>query len=551
MTSLFYYRIMKVNLFSKDPTVFSPVTLTLPAEKIEKGPGDARIQVFDRSDLPKAVPDRNGNFFYHPGDPQFDACQTYAVLKLGMGLYSHILQRDLPFAFRGKVTLYPHDGEGINAYYSREDHGVHFLEMTSPKFQHNLHTDTLLMAESLDVGAHEEAGHLLLDGMKPNFMNFELESQAFHEAFGDISAMILSLQFDQVLNMWLKETGGNLRKSNLVSKLGQEAGIAMQDLKRTPDPHHDFLRDAGACMQYNWKYQEPETLPEWAPKDEETLGAEPHNFSRFFSGLWYEVFVNLYEQELALQKTPLEAVKQARDIATDLILRSVADFSSDTTARYSDLARGMLEADRADFNGDHEKLLLQIFRNRGLFQDGQEQFRPLSLPPVKLQKPIASPGEAEKFLKSNRKLLGVEPNLRIKPAGDFPPGSPRYQYRNEKGDTFLIYHFQEEGSLVGSHYQEIQGAVYEVTGSLKLGFDRAGNLIHFSQDRINAGKHSRVQSNLLRFHKNGMIKVFQPGMALNGKESHFKEEEYRKVPYFAYASWNDGRLLLRRVPVFT
>lgn len=539
---------MEINFFTKDSTVFPPVVLSLSQNHASGGPSDSRIAVQDRPDLPAAEPDKHGNFLYRPNQPQFDACQTYGVLKLGMNLYSQVLQRELPFAFKGKVTLYPHDGEGINAYYSREDHAVHFLDMTSPKFKHNLGDKTLTMAQSLDVDAHEEVGHLLLDGLKPHYMNFELESQAFHEAFGDISAMILALQFDQVADKALEETGGDLKQSNVVSRLGEKAGIAIQDLSPKPDPHHDFLRDAAMTMQYDWKYVPPARLKEWTPKDEKRLGAEPHSFSRFFSGVWYEMFTALYEDELSKTHHAKESLQTARDVAAHLILRSVADFSPDTTGRLECIAQGMMEADRADYHGAHQAVLAKVFENRNLLAKaaGLET----KLPDITLTQPIKSPAEAKKFLAKYRRQLGLSQTVSALPAEDFPKGHARFTYQNQYGETFLVYHVKQLGTLYGSHYHEIQGAAYEVMGTIKLGFDRDGRLMHYSKDLIDENKHMHIQANLRRFHDNNLIKILQPGMQI-GTESHFKNENNRKVPYFAYTAWNDGKMFLRRVPVFT
>lgn len=540
---------MEINFFTKDSTVFPPVILDLPEKSPAPGPSDARIGVVDRPNLAPALPDSHGNFLYGPNQPQFDACQTYGVLKLGMNLYSNVLSRNLPFAFKGKVHLYPHDGEGINAYYSRQDHGVHFLDMTSPKFKRDLGSDTLIMAQSLDVDAHEEVGHLLLDGLKPHYMNFELESQAFHEAFGDISAMILALQFDQVVDKLLEETQGDLTRSNVVSRLGKKAGIAMQDLSAHPNPRHYFLRDAAMTMQYDWKYEKPERLSQWNPSDEKALGQEPHNFSRFFSGVWYEIFAALYEQEWGSGASSKDAVKTARDVATDLVLRSVADFSPDTSGQLESIAKGMLHADQADFNGAHQALLLKIFKGRNLFNESEAAEE--TLPDIRLTHPIHSAADAKKFLAKHRKFFGLPEKHSFQPAEDFPKGRPRYVYHNDKGETFLVYHMKQTGALSGPHYRELQGAEYEAMGSIKLGFDKNGRLIYQSQSLIDETKHAALRGNIRRHHENGLIKIFQPGMQMDGKASWFKQDGLRKIPYAGYAVWNDGKMMLRRVPILT
>src|SRR5579872_3756466 len=124
---------MKSNFFAQDPSVLPAQVITVPGAATKPGPEDARIVVIDRPQYPKAKSDSNGNFLYDSTQPQFDACEIFDALKKGMALYCGILQRGIPFAFPGKVRLLPHDGEGINAFYSRNDKAVHFLDMRNPK----------------------------------------------------------------------------------------------------------------------------------------------------------------------------------------------------------------------------------------------------------------------------------------------------------------------------------------------------------------------------------------------------------------------------------
>lgn len=539
---------MKINFYTQDPTVLPPIVIDIPATKVRKGPSDDRITVIDRAEFPVAKPDKQGNFLYQPHQPQFDGCEAYGVLKTGMEVYSNILQRKLPFAFPGKVRILPHDDVGINAFYSREDHGIHFLVM--PGADHSrTKENTLRMAQSLDIGAHEEAGHLLLDGLKPAYLNFELETQAFHEAFGDISAMIVALHFDQVLEQVLLETQGDLRKSNLLSRLGEQAGEAIQALSSHPHPSHNYLRDAISTLQADWKYVRNEDLTEWLPKDEKKLGAEPHNFSRFFSGVWYEILTTLFEKNLASGAPPKTALQQARDTAASLILRAVADFAPETTACYPEIAKAMLKADKVDYGGQHQKLLLTIFRNRRLLSS-QENGRE-SIPKIKLNQPIRSKKEAQKFLEKHKSKLGIEQSSFV-PLEDSPSGIPRYIYRNNRGETFLLYHTAQESSLEDAGFKKLQGACYQVKGSLKLGFNKQGELIHCISDGITHEKHRRVQQSLRRCHEQEMIVSLEPGAAAKKPRHFFKQlSTHHKTPYFAYAEWKDGKMVLKRVPVFS
>lgn len=542
---------MEINFYPKDPVVLPLQTLRIPETGVRPGPADDYIVVTDHA-CPQSKPDKRGNFLYRPDQFQFDGCEAFGVLTTGMMLYERTLKREIPFAFSPPVGILPHDGEGINAFYSRDSEAIHFLDMSDPRFAKfpQIKNKTLRMAQSLDVAAHEEVGHLLLDGLKPEYLNLELETQAFHEAFGDISSMIMALQFDSVLDKLLEETGGNLRQSNVVTRLGAEAGMAIQALSPNPDPDHFFLRDAIFTMKHDWKYKPSEELSEWVPREEKKLGVEPHNFSRFFSGLWYEIFVNLFEHDPARSLNPKQALKNARDIAASLILRGTADFAPETTGRFPEIAKGILQADRADCRGAHEELLAKIFIHRKVLDPLETGRR--AVPLIRADRDITSRKQAVKFLKEHERNFGLEPGILYEPSKDLPAGKKRYIYRNGHGETFLTFHSVENRALDGGHFNRIRGANYEVKGSLKLGFDANGNLFHLAADNLTAAKRSRIEESLRRAHENELIANLEPGAYTGGPRHFFKSlSEHHKVPYFAYTDWQNGKMRIERVPVFS
>jgi hypothetical protein len=83
---------------------------------------------------------------------------------------------------------------------------------------------TVYTAESLDIVTHE-AGHAILDVYQPGYWStIDLETAAFHEAFGDCTALLVTLTDPAVCRAFLDETKGAARKSNLVSRLAEALG---------------------------------------------------------------------------------------------------------------------------------------------------------------------------------------------------------------------------------------------------------------------------------------------------------------------------------------
>src|SRR5204863_2595569 len=83
-----------------------------------------------------------------------------------------------------KIELRPDDGEDANAFYNRAS--LSFFHFTTGG-------KTFFSGASTDVVSHE-AGHGILDSIRPDLWNSSvLEVNAFHEAWGDIVAILTAL----------------------------------------------------------------------------------------------------------------------------------------------------------------------------------------------------------------------------------------------------------------------------------------------------------------------------------------------------------------------
>jgi hypothetical protein len=101
-------------------------------------------------------------------------------------------------------------GIDLNAFYDRE--GLKF-------FHGSAAGRTVFSGESPDVVCHE-LGHAVLDSLKPQLFDAaSIEVAAFHESFGDMSALLSALQLPSVREGVLAETGGVLRRASRLSRL--------------------------------------------------------------------------------------------------------------------------------------------------------------------------------------------------------------------------------------------------------------------------------------------------------------------------------------------
>jgi hypothetical protein len=141
------------------------------------------------------------------------------------------------------------DGVDLNAYYARTDFPAEDIKQ-GLSFFHDTVRDvtsgrnvTVFSGESPDVVAHE-LGHAVLDTLKPVLFEIaSIEAAAFHESFGDMSAILTALQLPTVRQAVLEETDGNLRRNSSVSRVAEQLGFAIR--QRSPSAvDRDSLRNA-------------------------------------------------------------------------------------------------------------------------------------------------------------------------------------------------------------------------------------------------------------------------------------------------------------------
>src|SRR5258708_3454697 len=110
-------------------------------------------------------------------------------------------------------------GVDLNAFYDRE--GLKF-------FHGSAAGRTVFSGESPDIVCHE-LGHALLDSFKPQLFDAaSIEVAAFHESFGDMSAILSALQLPSVREGVLAETGGVLRRASRLSRFAEQIGWGLR-----------------------------------------------------------------------------------------------------------------------------------------------------------------------------------------------------------------------------------------------------------------------------------------------------------------------------------
>jgi hypothetical protein len=169
------------------------------------------------------------------------------------------------------------EGLDFNAYYDRR----------SLSFFHGVtRSGTVYSGESPDIVCHE-MGHAILDALKPQLWNVASdEAAAFHESFGDMSAILSALQLPSNRTLILTETGAFINGNSRLSRLADQLGAAIR-LHSPGAVEQDCLRNASN----RFLYQSPLTLKPWAPASE--LSSAPHSFSRVFTGAFLDALAGM------------------------------------------------------------------------------------------------------------------------------------------------------------------------------------------------------------------------------------------------------------------
>lgn len=279
---------------------------------------------------------------YQPGTAQFRYWTAAEALRRGGDFWAPLL--GVTQWEPGPVLPVGLDeGVDLNAYYNRAELAF-FHDTAGGKVVYS--------GESPDVVCHE-LGHACLDAHRPELFDAPfIEVGAFHESFGDTSAILSALQLKSVRLAAL--SGVKQNKTSQLSRLAEQLGWAIRQVAPSAvEP--DCLRNA--YNQFN--YVNPQTLPDSAPATQ--LSAEAHSFSRVFTGAFYEILSGMLKIR---SSSPSEAdlAVVARDYARLLMdATSAAPVQPDYFAQ---VASHIIDADTSRFGGKYRSALVTTFVKR-------------------------------------------------------------------------------------------------------------------------------------------------------------------------------------------
>ncbi|HEU4815283.1 hypothetical protein [Janthinobacterium sp.] len=313
----------RVLMWKQDPSVGEIGTrkVFLPGLVLD-GPRDARI-TFGQPGIDAVSPNAFGDYVTMPDTPQFDAVHTYAVVRQTLTMYQRALagasgDSPLPWQWNDSantapLVIYPYGLPNVmNAFYSRNQACLKFGDFVPLGQAARMYT-----CRSFDIVSHETA-HAVLDGLKPQWLLADNPPQtgAPHEAFGDMTAIFLTLsQLDQCEAI-VAQTKARLHDKTFLADIAEQFGLALG--------RPNGLRNADNDI----------TLSQ--------AGTEVHALSQVFTGAIYDVLADLFALARAPEhKDDAVVLHQVGTTLRGLVLRALIA-APDHAASYADVVNAML-----------------------------------------------------------------------------------------------------------------------------------------------------------------------------------------------------------------
>jgi hypothetical protein len=374
-------------------------------------------------------------------------------------MFERYARRPLPWSFpAARLDVDPHVGIGTNAYYSESERllGFQGFERNGQQF---------VAAQSADVVSHETA-HAVLDGLRDLYNeSFGLGAMSFHESFGDMAAVLVALYDDSLISTLLGITKGDLTLNNFIASLAEMMAHLDHPTEAHVQEHTLYLRNAindfkalpFDAMQYRVANYDTE------------LARESHNYSRLFTGAFYEILLGVYDQ-LRQSTSPRIAIHRTRDVMGRLLIHAV-ELGPVGEFDFSDMARAFVTAEEYVYDGSYHAVLERVFDRRMILARDQTAAHLESLnrlPHVALPKTMNSALASAQFLE--RELI---PTLELPADADLTPFSA---YRNGDGTAFLTYWCTRRLTLKGAEYKQFDGAHIDALGGLTVMFGADGRL---------------------------------------------------------------------------
>ena len=511
----------RVNVFTNDPTAKG-----LHLEQVPLPTGKS----------PFAIPGWTGaGGLFEPGSVEFEAGQLFVVLTQTYAAWAELFGED--FAWKSgaaELPIFPRAGVELQAYYDQTS--LRFQYGTDPKTNQTVYT-----CESSDIVAHE-CGHAVLDAHQPDYWHAVFpETGAFHESFGDMSALLVTLGDPAVRAAMHAETRGDLTKSNVATRFGEQLARAGYDTGHAADVvAPNALRDA----VNSFKYRVPEKLPATAPFSKLSSGS--HNFSRVFTGAFYDLLVGMYIQlrEANITLSADAALAQARLDAGHLLAQAV-EIAPKGEVPFSVHAASMITADAQNFGGKYFKLLRQAFVGRKIMSASAAR---------QLKAAAGAPHiQTSSLLGTASASIGIPTSIdpgSVRLGDDLPSGFRKaasipkqelhlVEHRTQRDASHVLHYATTRNvELKGKAMGAAGGAIVDLTDSVAVKVGRDGQVVSSHYHKSDQAHEKRIRDHVEKIVASGRVYEAREGETIDPAKLIEKKQPY----YIGYDSKGHKRI---------
>ncbi|HEX4665176.1 MAG TPA: hypothetical protein VH207_01145 [Chthoniobacterales bacterium] len=505
---------MPVEVYFKDPDVAAQFegagideTFTTPWEPgLRDGPTSARFAVVDYDSTknvltPPAIWDRKNSCYVAPDGKtvldrktkdvyQYHQLSVWANVQNTLEFFesSSGLGRRISWGFEGnRLTIVPHAGNGENAYYDRASKSLQLYWFESDK-------GTVFTCLSSDIVNHE-FGHAVLDGLRPHYYeSVGAQTAAFHEFFGDLTAILMAFRNNAFRKVVLTESNGKLTGAQLLAGLAQQFGRATQNAP--------YLRSG----------LNPKTMKSLAGN------LEPHALSEVMTGAMFDILMGIFakHQKNEVKRAKAGGSNKPSDIRAladtvprmQMLAIQPLDLLPPCSVTFRDYALAVLRAaqvtDPTDPSG-YRELMLDCFIKRGVLKEADR--KPLLALAAVFKRPAldvyhsvdsiaASRGGAYRFLDDNRAKLLIPLNADliipeiVRASKSTRDGLPQPE------QIIVQYIWREELLLEGARFGQFAGERTTMLCGATMVLDQNGNLIHWARQpgSVSVGDSTAAQT---------------------------------------------------------
>ena len=238
----------------------------------------------------------------------------------------------------------PHAGYGENAFYDCASKSLQFYYFGSDK-------DPVYTCLSGDIVNHE-FGHAVLDGMRPYYSeSSSVETAAFHEYMGDITAILILLRNNAFRQALADKTSGRMSDAEQLSSIAEQFGELVQG--------KPYLRTARNEFRMSEMKNEP----------------SHHTVSQVMTGAMFDILMKFSDHYVQNGNTAREAFWHAIERMQRTVVQPL-DLLPPVEVTFRDYALAVLRAEELSNPVDPENyygLMLRVFRKRQILSAADEK----------------------------------------------------------------------------------------------------------------------------------------------------------------------------------